>query len=138
MAVIFISTIKFIATIFLFCLILINAFESWDFMEICLLFTRILRKDDTEISTSFMPIMSGFYYSLDSRHILCHNSSCWRGFNRTKSHMITLQTCGFYRPQINKPHDHITHIRIQQTTEAQAIDHIAHMRIQHITEQQTT
>ena len=82
--------------------------------------------------------MSGFYYSLDSRHILCHNSSCWRGFYRTKSHMITLHTCGFYRPQNNKPHDHIAHMRIQQTTEPQAIDHIAHMRIQQTTEPQAT
>ena len=49
--------------------------------------------------------------------------------------MITLHTCGFNRPQKHKPFDHITHMRIQQTTEAQATyDNIAHMRIQQTTE----
>ena len=47
--------------------------------------------------------------------------------------MITLHTCGFNRPQKHKPYDHIAHMRIQQTTDQQAIDHITHMRIQQTT-----
>ena len=41
--------------------------------------------------------------------------------HRSTSHMIALHTCRFNRPQKHKPYDHITHMRIQQTSEAQAI-----------------
>ena len=56
--------------------------------------------------------------------------------HRTTSHMITLHTCGFYRPQEHKQHYHITHMWVIQTTKPQAIDHIAHMRILQTTDQQ--
>ena len=57
----------------------------------------------------------------EQQNIRSHYTQLVSTDHRTTNHMITLHTCGFYRPQNNKPYDHITHMRILQTTEPQAI-----------------